>query len=57
MKLFLEMVLIAGVIGWAAGKFYFEVDYGLAKAITLLALICYAPVLVSHLSKTGKETQ
>lgn len=57
MKLFLEVALVLGVLGWAVSKFYLEIDYGLAKAITLLVLICYAPVFISHLSKNGRTSQ
>jgi hypothetical protein len=57
MKTFLEIVLIVGVVAWAVCKFYLEVDYGLVKAIVLLALICYAPVLTSHLSKKEEPSK
>lgn len=57
MKLFLEIVLIAGVIAWAASKFYFEIDYGLVKAIVLFALPCYALVLMNRQSKGGGASE
>lgn len=57
MKLLLELVLIVSVTAWAIFKFYLEVDYGLVKAIALLALFCYAPVLISYPSKAGKTSQ
>lgn len=57
MKLFLEIVLIIGVIAWAVSKFYFQIDYGLVKAIVLFALPCYAIVLATGQSKSGGSSQ
>lgn len=57
MKLFLEIVLIAGVFAWAVSKFYLEIDYGLVKAIVLFVLPCYALVLMSGRSTSGKQTK
>jgi hypothetical protein len=57
MKLFLEIVLTVGVVAWAVSKFYLQIDYGLVKAIVLLALICYAPMLISQPSKPGETSE
>jgi hypothetical protein len=57
MKLIVELVLILSVVAWAVSKFYLQIDYGLAKAVALLALACYAIVLPAHLAKIGKSPE
>jgi hypothetical protein len=57
MKLFIEIVLIAGVVVWAVSKFYLGIDYGLVKAIVLFALPCYAIVLANQQPKGGKTPE
>jgi hypothetical protein len=57
MKLIVEIILIISVIAWAVSKYYLQIDYGLAKAITLMALPCYAYVVVAHYAKIGKTSE
>ena len=53
MRTFLEFTLAAAIVAWAVLKFYLQVDYGLAKAIVLFVLPCYAVVLATQRAKGG----
>jgi hypothetical protein len=53
MRTFLEFTLAAAIVAWTVLKFFLQVDYGLAKAIVLFVLPCYAVVLAARQAKGG----